>query len=48
MSGRRKEIAPERLAEARRLYENTLTPVREIVAMLGVSRATLDNRRTQP
>jgi DNA-binding Lrp family transcriptional regulator len=44
MSGRRKEIAPDRVAEGRRLYENTLTPVREIATMMGISRNTLDNR----
>jgi putative membrane protein len=44
MAGRRKDIAPERVAEYRRLYENTLTPVREIAAIMGISRNTVDNR----
>ena len=44
MPGRRKEIAPELVAKGRRLYENTLTPVREIATMMGISRNTLDNR----
>jgi hypothetical protein len=44
MSGRRKEIAPELMAQARRLYENTLTPAREIALMMGLSRNTFDNR----
>jgi hypothetical protein len=37
----RTEIAPELLAEARRLYEQTVTPLREIWTLLGVSRSTL-------
>jgi putative membrane protein len=43
MAGRRKDIAPERVAECRRLYENTLTPVRAIAVMMGISRNTVDN-----
>ena len=34
----KKEIAPELLAEAKRLYEQTLAPVDDIAGMLGVSR----------
>jgi len=34
----KKEIAPELLAEAKRLYELTLAPVDDIAAMMGVSR----------
>ena len=30
-------VAPEVLAEARRLYEQTLAPVRDIAAMMGIS-----------
>jgi hypothetical protein len=30
MSGRRIEIAPELMAKGRQLYENTLTPTRDI------------------
>jgi len=36
----RKEIAPDKLAEARRLYEQTLTPTHEIWFLMGVSRST--------
>lgn len=35
----RKEIAPELAAQARQLYEQTLTPVYEIGAHMGVSRS---------
>jgi len=35
----KKEIAPDLLAEAKRLYEQTLAPVDDIAAMMGVSRA---------
>lgn len=41
---RRKEIAPELLAEARILYEQTLTPVHVIRKLLGVSRYTFYDR----
>jgi hypothetical protein len=34
----KKEIAPDRLAEARRLYEQTLAPVDDIAASLGIAR----------
>ena len=44
MPALRKEIAPEIAAEAKRLYENTLTPMADIAAMMGVCRSTLDNR----
>lgn len=37
-------IAPELVFEGRRLYEQTLTPLPEIAAMMGVSRGTLQNR----
>jgi len=40
----RKQIAPERVAEGRRLYEQTVTPVRDIATMLGVCCTTLQNR----
>ena len=30
------EIAPERIADGKRLYELTLTPVPDIAAMMGV------------
>jgi hypothetical protein len=44
MAGNRKEIAPELIARGRWLYENTLTPTREIALMMGLSRNTFDNR----
>jgi len=44
MATPRIEIAPELVAEGRRLYEQTLTPVHDIAAMMGLSRRTLENR----
>jgi hypothetical protein len=38
------EIAPEVIAEGKRLYERTLTPLRDIAALMGISNRTLDNR----
>ena len=38
------QIAPERIADGKRLYELTLTPVPDIAAMMGVSRKTLERR----
>ncbi len=38
------EIAPDVIAEGKRLYERTLTPLRDIAAYMGVSNRTLDNR----
>jgi hypothetical protein len=38
------EIAPELVAEGRRLYEETLTPVHDVAAMMGISQRTLENR----
>lgn len=35
----KKQVTPELLAEAKRLYEQTLAPVDDIAAMMGVSRA---------
>lgn len=40
----KKEIAPETLAEARRLYEQTLAPVGDIADMIGLSRSALYER----
>ena len=40
----KKEIAPELLAEAKRLYEQTLAPVDDIAAMLGLSRTPFYRR----
>lgn len=44
MRGHKIEIAPERIAECRHLYELTSTPVPDIAAMIGISRRTLDRR----
>ena len=44
MAGRRIDIAPELIAEGRRLYERTQTPLRDVAAMMGISRRTLENR----
>ncbi|MBI1203986.1 MAG: hypothetical protein GC182_15905 [Rhodopseudomonas sp.] len=44
MSARRIEIAPELIAEGRRLYERTQTPLRDVAAVMGISRRTLENR----
>ena len=38
------QIAPERIADGKRLYELTLTPVPDIAAMMGISRKTLERR----
>jgi hypothetical protein len=38
------QIAPERIADGKRLYEMTLTPVPDIAAMMGISRKTLERR----
>jgi hypothetical protein len=40
----KKVIAPELLAEARRLYEQTLAPVDDIAGMLGMSRTPFYRR----
>lgn len=40
----KKEIAPELLAEARRLYEQTLAPVGDIAQMVGLSRSNFYER----
>lgn len=44
MPALRIEIAPERVAEGRRRYENTLVPVDDIAVAMGVSPTTLRNR----
>jgi hypothetical protein len=44
MAPRRREFAPDLVAEARRLYEQTLTPVLDIAAMMGISGTTLNHR----
>lgn len=38
------QFPPDLMAEARRRYEDTTTPVREIAALLGVSKETFRNR----
>lgn len=40
----RKEVAPALLAEAKRLYEQTLAPVDDIAGMLGLSRSNFYKR----
>jgi hypothetical protein len=40
----KKEISPELLAEARRLYEQTLAPVDDIAGMVGLSRTNFYKR----
>lgn len=40
----KKEIAPELLAEAKRLYEQTLAPVDDIAGMVGLSRTNFYKR----
>jgi hypothetical protein len=40
----KKEVVPELLAEARRLYEETLAPVDDIAAMVGLSRSSFYKR----
>lgn len=44
MRGYKIAIAPERIAEGKRLYELTDTPVPDLAAMMGVSRRTLARR----
>jgi hypothetical protein len=44
MPATRKQIVREKIAEAKYLYENTLVPVDDIAAMLGISRRTLASR----
>ena len=38
------QIAPELVAEGKRLYETTMTTIADIAALMGVSRRTLENR----
>lgn len=44
MAAHRIEIAPELVAEGKRLYEQTQTPVQDIAALMGVTRWTLHSR----
>jgi hypothetical protein len=44
MSPRKIEISPELIAEGRRLYERTQTPLQDIAATMGICRRTLENR----
>jgi hypothetical protein len=44
MPATRKQIAREKIAEAKHLYERTLVSVDDIAALLGISRRTLSNR----
>ena len=41
------EVAEDRIAEGKRLYELTLTPVLDIAAMMGLSRRTLERRKKE-
>jgi hypothetical protein len=44
MVARKIEIAPELIAEGKRLYEQTLTPLNDIAAVMGITRGTLAAR----
>jgi hypothetical protein len=44
MSPRKIEIANELIEEGKRLYEETLTPLCDVAALMGISRRTLENR----
>jgi hypothetical protein len=44
MSPRKIEIDPELVAEGKRVYEMTATPLRDLAGMMGISRRTLENR----
>lgn len=41
------EVAEDLIAEGKRLYELTLTPVLDIAAMMGLSRRTLERRKKE-
>jgi hypothetical protein len=38
------QVAPELVAEGKQLYENTMTPIADIAALMGIKRRTLENR----
>jgi len=44
MAPTRKQVPRDKIAEAKHLYEQTLVPVREIAALLGLSSRTLTSR----
>ncbi len=44
MTAKRKDIAPELIAEAKQLYETTDMPTGAIAAKLGIARSTLNER----
>ena len=44
MAAKKKEIAPELLAEGKRLYEETDTPVHLIAKRMGIARSTFNYR----
>jgi hypothetical protein len=44
MVAHKRDFSPEQIAEAKRLYEQTVTPVLDIAAMLGIARSTFNNR----
>jgi hypothetical protein len=43
----RKPVPGDKIAEAKQLYENTLVPVKDIAALLGLSRNTLQRRAVE-
>lgn len=47
MAAHKRVFAPERIAEAKRLYENSGTPAGDIAAMLGICRSTLTHRANE-
>ena len=44
MPATRKQIARDKISDAKHLYERTLVPVGDIAALLGISRRTFSNR----
>ena len=47
MPNTRKSVPGNKIAEARQLYEHTLVPARDIAALLGFSRNTLQRRAAE-
>ncbi len=47
MPNTRKSVPGEKIAEARHLYEHTLVPTKDIAALLGFSRRTLQTRAAE-
>jgi len=44
MAPRKREFPPEKIAQAREMYEKTSVPIHDIAAFLGIARNTLHNR----